>query len=264
MKAMQETQVQSLGWEDLLEEEMVTHSSILAWKISWMEKPGRLESTGSPRAWHRLSNWAHTHLPLSNLLKINYNGHRCHPRSQIGISSVGAPFCQPEFFETKLSKRHQMYAWAAVDLLQIKLPLVQAWQWSTQRRDYIVERKKASELAGQESLLASVSFTFHHMQNENNTGRLQAASEIERGKCVSFPILFQKQNPFLSCYDDHSLSSSSFFGGHPPCGPFPPGLEWPSFIRSFKKYPLAQVVVSVCKLIYLQHILCAEKAFINK
>ena len=40
--AMQETRVQSLGWEDLLEKEMATHSSILAWRISWTEEPGRL------------------------------------------------------------------------------------------------------------------------------------------------------------------------------------------------------------------------------
>jgi len=39
---MRETQVRSLGWEDPLEKEMATHSSILAWKIPWMEKPGRL------------------------------------------------------------------------------------------------------------------------------------------------------------------------------------------------------------------------------
>ena len=45
--AMQETQVQSLGSEDLLEKEMATHSTTLAWKISWMEKPGRLQSMGS-------------------------------------------------------------------------------------------------------------------------------------------------------------------------------------------------------------------------
>ena len=38
--AMQETQIRSLGWEDLLEKEMATHSSILAWKIPWMEEPG--------------------------------------------------------------------------------------------------------------------------------------------------------------------------------------------------------------------------------
>ena len=42
LPAMQETQVQSLGQEDPLEKEMVTHSSILAWEIPWIEEPGRL------------------------------------------------------------------------------------------------------------------------------------------------------------------------------------------------------------------------------
>ena len=41
---MQETQVQSLGCADPLEKEMATHSSILAWEVSWMEEPGRLQS----------------------------------------------------------------------------------------------------------------------------------------------------------------------------------------------------------------------------
>ena len=49
---MQEIQVQSLGWEDLLEKEMATHSTILAWKIPWMEEPGRLQSMGSQRVGH--------------------------------------------------------------------------------------------------------------------------------------------------------------------------------------------------------------------
>ena len=40
LPAMPETRVRSLGWEDRLEKEMATHSSILAWKIPWMEKPG--------------------------------------------------------------------------------------------------------------------------------------------------------------------------------------------------------------------------------
>ena len=44
---MQETPVQSLGQEDSLEKELATHSSILAWKIQWMEEPGRLQSMGS-------------------------------------------------------------------------------------------------------------------------------------------------------------------------------------------------------------------------
>ena len=53
---MQEMQVQSLGWEDPLKKEMVTHSSILAWKIPWTEEPGRLQSMGSPKSWTQLSN----------------------------------------------------------------------------------------------------------------------------------------------------------------------------------------------------------------
>ena len=47
-----ETWVQSLSQEDLLEKEMVTHSSILAWKTPWTEKPGRLQSIGSQRVRH--------------------------------------------------------------------------------------------------------------------------------------------------------------------------------------------------------------------
>ena len=43
---MRVTRVQSLGQEDLLEKEMATHSSILAWKITWREEPGRLQSMG--------------------------------------------------------------------------------------------------------------------------------------------------------------------------------------------------------------------------
>ena len=46
LPTMQETQVQSLGWEDLLEKETATHSSILAWKIPWTEEPDRLQSMG--------------------------------------------------------------------------------------------------------------------------------------------------------------------------------------------------------------------------
>ena len=52
LPAMQETWVQSLGWEDLLEKAMATHSSILAWKIPWTEEPDRLQSMGSQRVGH--------------------------------------------------------------------------------------------------------------------------------------------------------------------------------------------------------------------
>ena len=52
LPAMWEIRVQSLGWEDLLEKEMATHSSILAWKIPWTEEPGRVQSMGSQRVGH--------------------------------------------------------------------------------------------------------------------------------------------------------------------------------------------------------------------
>ena len=52
MQEMQEIRVQSLGRDDTLEEGMATHSSILAWRIPWMEKPGRLQSMGSQRVRH--------------------------------------------------------------------------------------------------------------------------------------------------------------------------------------------------------------------
>ena len=53
--AMQATQIQSLGGEDLLEKEMATHSSILAWRIPWTEEPGRLQPEGQ-KSWTPLSD----------------------------------------------------------------------------------------------------------------------------------------------------------------------------------------------------------------
>ena len=58
LPTMPETQVQSLGRENLLEKEMATHSSILAWKIPWTEEPGRLLSKGS-QSWTQLSDLTH-------------------------------------------------------------------------------------------------------------------------------------------------------------------------------------------------------------
>ena len=50
--AKQETQLRSLGWEDLLEKGMAAYSSILAWRIPWTEEPGGLQSMGSQRVRH--------------------------------------------------------------------------------------------------------------------------------------------------------------------------------------------------------------------
>ena len=55
LPAMQETRVQSLGWEDPLKKEMATHSSILAWRIPRTEQPGELQSMGLQRAGHDLA-----------------------------------------------------------------------------------------------------------------------------------------------------------------------------------------------------------------
>ena len=63
MQEMQETRVRSLGWQDPMEEEMATHSSILAWKIPWTEKPSKLQSMGSQRVGH---DRACTHARSSN------------------------------------------------------------------------------------------------------------------------------------------------------------------------------------------------------
>ena len=62
--ATQETQVQSLGWEDPLEKEMATYSIIRAWRIPWTEGPGRLQAIGSQRVAHDLSDLARMHIDL--------------------------------------------------------------------------------------------------------------------------------------------------------------------------------------------------------
>ena len=53
---MQETLVQTLGWEDPLEQGMASHSSILAWRIPWTEEPGGLQSMGFAQSWTRMSD----------------------------------------------------------------------------------------------------------------------------------------------------------------------------------------------------------------
>ena len=55
LPAVQETWVRFLGWEDPLEEEMATHSSVLAWEIPWTGEPGGLQSLGSQRVGHNLA-----------------------------------------------------------------------------------------------------------------------------------------------------------------------------------------------------------------
>jgi len=60
LSAVQETQIQSLGYEDPLEKEMVAHSSTLAWKIPWIAEPGRLLVYGVPKSQTRLKDFTFT------------------------------------------------------------------------------------------------------------------------------------------------------------------------------------------------------------
>ena len=62
---MQETQVQSLSWEDPLEKEMATHSSTLAWRIPWTQEPGGLQSM-ELQSWARLSDFTFTFMAETN------------------------------------------------------------------------------------------------------------------------------------------------------------------------------------------------------
>ena len=82
LPAMQETRVQSLGWEDPLEKEMKTYSSTLAWNIPWMEEPGRLQSMGSQRV---RQDWG-TSLSLSFFLCLRHETTLGHP--WIGCSFI--------------------------------------------------------------------------------------------------------------------------------------------------------------------------------
>ena len=75
LPAVQETRVRSLGWEDPLEKEMATHSSILSWKISWTEEPGVLQSMGSLKS-DRTERF-HFHFSLSCIGEGNGNPLQC-------------------------------------------------------------------------------------------------------------------------------------------------------------------------------------------
>ena len=81
LPAMWETLVRSLGWEDPLEKEMATHSSILAWRIPWTKEPGRLQSTGSQRVRH---DWATSLSLLPELI--------CQPKLSLKKKKIPAAF----------------------------------------------------------------------------------------------------------------------------------------------------------------------------
>ena len=75
MQEPQETWIRSLGWEDPLEKEMATHSSILVWEIPWTEEPDRLQSMGLQRPGHDLTTEQQQH-PYWNGQNLEYRHHR--------------------------------------------------------------------------------------------------------------------------------------------------------------------------------------------
>ena len=88
LPAMQETQVPSLGWEDLLEKGMAIHSNILAWEIPWTEKPSGLQPMGSQRVGHNSVTKTHTtHLiKFLNFLIYIYCIIRCMIGRHLGMT----------------------------------------------------------------------------------------------------------------------------------------------------------------------------------
>ena len=108
LPAMQETWVQSLGWEDPLEKEMATHSSILAWRIPWTEEPGGLQSMVSQRVRHDwvtntftffLSSWV-TYLIGGCIVCVSslhsWNRHRSQSKREMSTLLMGSmlsPWC---------------------------------------------------------------------------------------------------------------------------------------------------------------------------
>ena len=152
---MQETQVRSLGWEDALEEETATHSSILAWRIPWTEEPGGLQSAGR--------NWAGTHShgnePNASLCSWSKNEARWTiaallgkglPGCQSRRSSLGSPLM--ESCHVPGLAKHFLRYWQTLKTLE-----TQVWSYFTEQ-EARVECKRAhpSQLPRPPVILGSI------------------------------------------------------------------------------------------------------------
>jgi len=136
IETLQETQVQSLGWEDLLEKEMATHSSTLTWKIPWTENPGRLQSTGSQRVGHDWLTWL-THSFFYMFLSYCWLDYlkpaaqeRLNPQQQSSRLMSMEPQASKNWkqaFHSRLLQEQTQWRLSVVPALWISSPLDQSW-----------------------------------------------------------------------------------------------------------------------------------------
>ena len=160
---MQETQVQSLGWEDPLEKGMSTHSSILTWRIPWTEGPGGLQSVVSHRVGHNWSDLASTHASCKVIFKGQYTSFN------IGGEIKGWKGKASEHsFQMSLDYRHaftETHAfnmnWGYSASLSFRKPVE---HWSEENRTWMWQlwfRFKGFMILGKISPTALLSFSFN-------------------------------------------------------------------------------------------------------
>ena len=116
VQELQETWIQSLGWEDPMEEDMATHSSILAWRIPWTEEPGGLQSMGSHRVGHDWNDLACTHAP-------GIKGD-LHPVTENSIQGIrlGSKNGQDQDLRSKAIPVRNSPCWTKLRILRIVVP----------------------------------------------------------------------------------------------------------------------------------------------
>ena len=144
-----ETLVWSLGREDPLEEEMATHSSILAWRIPWTEAPGGLQSTGSQRVRHGWSNLARTN-KLCHTSGVGCPALESLPNPGVEPPSLTSPALAGVFFTTsapwkafKTLNKSQIIWIGMVSLLFLFM-----FKWFDKRKHRSWDRKTVSTTCG--------------------------------------------------------------------------------------------------------------------
>ena len=111
MQEAQETWIQPLGWEDTLEQEMATHSSIIAWETPWTEEPHRLQSMASPRVRHDLGHM-HTQSQLMQS-EIRSESWRSKQVQAVSVLGHSRPVC-PGNFLGEVARKNWGNVWKSI------------------------------------------------------------------------------------------------------------------------------------------------------